>query len=169
MSDSEGFLDRDRALGRERAALAVERRSEGHAVLVGLRAIGEGGDLEAAAVGQPRTGPAGEAVQSAEGFDRLLAGPFVQVVRVREQDLGPGLGELGEAHPAHRAVGRDGHERGRLDDAVGETQSAGARPSVPRLDLEPHAVRAGDPAHPERSSVAAWVSPGAISIASPYE
>ena len=81
------FLRLDRALGCEGVLRAVDVGPERHTV-VGQRAeVAQTEDLEAAAVGQDRTVPRHEAVESAEALDELDAGPQEEVVGVGEHDL----------------------------------------------------------------------------------
>ena len=83
-------------------------------------------DLEPARVGQHRPVPGGEPVQPAERLDHLFAGAQMQVVGVAEDDLRAGAANLVRMQTAHRSVGADRHERGRLHDAVGQREAAGA-------------------------------------------
>ena len=133
---AERLLHRHHALGREHAPAPVDGRGERHSLLVDAHLVGERGHLEAAAVGEPRPAPAREAVQSAELRHHVLAGPLVEVIGIREQDLRARRGELLGRYPAHRAVGGHGHERGRGDRAVRGLEHAAARVAIAVLDAE---------------------------------
>ena len=58
---------------------------------------------------------------------QLVAGPQGQVVGVAEDDLGADLLEVAVQRGLDRALRADGHERGRLDDAVRRVERAEAR------------------------------------------
>ena len=64
------LLDLHRALGREQVLAAVDVAPEAHALLVELAQRGEREDLVAAAVGEERPVPAGEAVEARRGSRR---------------------------------------------------------------------------------------------------
>jgi len=97
---------------------AVEVRTEGRPFLGDRRQILEAEDLEAAAVGQDRSGPVHEAVETAEALDQLMAGPDEEMVGVAEDDLGPHLQQILRGHRLDGGLGADRHEDRRLEDAV---------------------------------------------------
>ncbi len=134
------LLDLHRPLRSEVAATPVERRREGEALLVDLHPVGEGGHLEATAVGDPGPAPAGEAVQSAGPRHQLLAGSLVEVVGVGEKHLCAELGEIAGCYAAHRAVGRDGLKGRRLDHTMCRREARAARRSIPLEDFEAQAL-----------------------------
>jgi hypothetical protein len=138
---TEGPLDLDGALRREQSARSIQWRCERHARFVDARAVRERRHLEAAAVGQPGAAPAGETVEPALFGHHRFTRTLVEVVGVGEQDLGAGADELFGCHAAYRAIGRDGHEGRRLDDAARGRQAARARRTVARL----HGKREGRP------------------------
>ena len=82
-------LDLGDALGREARLGSVVDGAKRDAVVVerGDR-VAQREDLEATRVGQDRATPTRERVQPAELLDEVLARPEVQVVRVREDDVG---------------------------------------------------------------------------------
>jgi D-alanine-D-alanine ligase-like ATP-grasp enzyme len=97
---------------------------------------GEREDLVAAAVGEKRAVPAGEAVQSPEPRDELGAGAQQQVVGVREQDPGADLAQVPVKDGLHRRGGADRHEDRRLDLAVRRAQQTRAGAAVAGDELE---------------------------------
>jgi hypothetical protein len=107
-------------------------RTELHAFVGHLAQLRQAHHLEAAAVGQDRTGPAHEAVEPAQLADHLGTGPQVQVIGVGEQDVGAGPGHLIRGKRLHRGLGADRHERRGQHFAVKCAQSpcAGSRRRV---------------------------------------
>jgi hypothetical protein len=57
-------------------------------------------------------------VETTPSRDELVARAQKKVIRVRQDNLRSGLLELAMAHGLDRALGANGHERGRLDDTV---------------------------------------------------
>src|SRR3989442_766535 len=86
----------------------------------------EAEDLEAAAVGQDRSGPIDELMQSASGADDLEAGPDVEVISIAEDDLRAHLAQLARIDRLDAALGPDRHENGSVDDSVRRGQPAQA-------------------------------------------
>ena len=132
---AELFLHGDRPLGREPVAGAVVGRPEGHAVVVHVGPQGE--DLVAAGVGQEMATPAGEAVETAEGGDRLGARTEHEVVGVGEHDLGAQPLEVHHRQGADHAAGADRHEAGRGESAPRRVDQPGAGRTVGGPDLHP--------------------------------
>ena len=76
----------------EEVVRAVQVRLEAHAIGGDLVAVTEAEDLEAAAVGEDRLGPAHKGVESSQPVDELVTGAQVEVVGVAEDDLRLGGG-----------------------------------------------------------------------------
>jgi hypothetical protein len=109
-------------------------RAIAHAVVVDADETREAHHLEAAAVGQDGTVPSHERVHAAERPHHVDARPLREVVGVREDDRRAQLFELPRRHALHAPVGRDRHERRRLDDAM-----RGREPAEPSAALvRPH-------------------------------
>lgn len=121
---------------------AVDRRTEAHSLLVDLAQFREAEHLEAARVREDRPLPVHEAVQVAVRGNHLRARPQHQVEGVAEHDLRTDAHELLGCHRLDGAVGADGHEGGRIDDAVAQREPAAARGAVAGQDfkLQRHAL-----------------------------
>ena len=113
---------------RELVGGAVEVRAEVNAVLLDFPTSGETEDLIAAAVGQDRTRPAHEAVQSTATSDEVVTGPEKEVIGVAEDDGGADIFEIAQRHRLDRALRADRHEHGRVDRAMrgGQDSTPGA-------------------------------------------
>ena len=124
---AEGKLDFDGAFGREEMFGAVDVRAEGDAVVGDFAKIGEAEDLVAAGVGDDGMRPGHEFMEAAQFANQSGAGAKIQMVGVGEDDLrAEGFeGFLREAF--NRAERTNGHERGRVDDAVWSFEAAEAR------------------------------------------
>ena len=111
-------------------------------------------------------------MQASEGLYGFFAGAFMQVIRIRKQNLRTRLRQFSRTDPAHGAKGRDGHKRRRLDHTVQRCQSTAASQSVACKNFESksggHRVRSDYVAReePERSTGLPPPS-GTISMASP--
>src|SRR5512133_199652 len=129
---SQRGLDLHGGLGRHEALGAVEIGAKAHAALLDgddpALALGAVGRAALDLVGDDRPLPAHELVQSAEARDALVAGIEEQVEGVAEDDVVPEGSDLGRQHPLDRRLGRQGHEGGRADLAVGGAQHPGAGP-----------------------------------------
>ncbi|VTR68653.1 hypothetical protein DESC_720031 [Desulfosarcina cetonica] len=90
-----------------------------------LAQLGQGKDLEPAAVGQDGMLPVHEAMQAAKPADDLGTGPQVEVVGVAQDNLGPGGFDFLGAQGLDRRLGADGHENRGLDGAVGGVKCSG--------------------------------------------
>ena len=137
---AERLLDRHGPLRRQQPLRAVAGRRERDALLVDAAAIAERRDLVPPAVRQPRAAPAGEAVQAAEPGDGVLAGPFVQMEGIGEQDRRADSAQRRRIDPAHGAIGGDRHERRRRHGTVGRRQHADSGAGVPGRDREREAL-----------------------------
>ena len=115
---AEVALDAHHALGREAALRAVDVAAELDAVLVDRAQPLEREHLEAARVGEDRAVPAHEPCRPPSSRIELVAGPQVQVVRVREDHLRAHRAQIVRVERLHRGERADRHERRRLDDAV---------------------------------------------------
>ena len=93
-------------------------------------AVGEAEQLEPAAVGQRRSGPSHEAVQSTVRGDHVLARPQGEVVGVAEDHFCPGGAKLLDFQPLDRGLRADGHEGGQLHVAVRRRENAPPRPAA---------------------------------------
>ena len=72
--------------------------------------MGQAEQLEAAAVGQDRSVPTHEAVQSAEGGDDLFAGPQCEMIGIAQDHFRPGSADLFDLQSLHAGLGGHGHE-----------------------------------------------------------
>jgi hypothetical protein len=124
---AEGPLDLGGALGGEEATRAVHVALELDALVIDPPEPLEGEDLEPARVGEQRPVPPHEAVQAAEPGDDVLPGADVEVVGVREHEVGPDGFQVRGRERAHGALRADGHEARGRHRAVGEGEAAGAR------------------------------------------
>ena len=103
---------------------AIEMILELNAVLRDLAQLGERENLVASAVGQERSVPVHEAMQTAKMPHYLHPWPNEKVVGVPENDLRLKLAQLARAHAFHRALRPDRHEGRRLDRAVCRREAA---------------------------------------------
>ena len=123
---AEVALDLHDRLGREAASRAVDVTAELDAVLVHLAQSFEREHLEAAGVGEDRTVPRHEAMESTEVANDVVTRPEVQVIRVREDHPGAGAREVLRVERLDRAERSDRHEHRRLDRTVGSDERARA-------------------------------------------
>ena len=91
---SEARLDVHGGLRRQEVLAAVEMRPEGRALLVHFSARREAEYLIAAAVGQDRLVPADEFVKPAQSANALGAGTQIEMIGIREDDLGAEVLEI---------------------------------------------------------------------------
>jgi len=77
-------------------------------------------------------------MQPAGSRNQVVARPDMQVVGVGEDDLRVEVEHLGQRDALDRRAGADGHERRRLDHAVGGRQTPSASRSAAACDLERH-------------------------------
>ncbi len=99
-------------------ARAVEVRLELGTLFADDTPLGEAEDLKAAAVGEDRSRPPDEPVQTAAAGDQLVTGPQEQVIGVAEDDLGVHLLQVAMQCRLDGSLRPDRHERRRLHDAV---------------------------------------------------
>src|SRR5687768_18451037 len=97
---------------------AVEVRTKRCALLVHPPSLRQAEHLIPAAVGQYWFLPADEGVQTPECGDACRAGTQVQMIRIREDDLGSNIVEVAMRDRLHRTLRADSHECRRIDDAV---------------------------------------------------
>ena len=83
-------------------------------------------DLEPARVGEHRSVPGGEAVETAHGSHHVLTRAEVQVIGVAEDDLRAGAADVGGTEAADDAMGAHRHEGGRADGAVRKREGSRA-------------------------------------------
>ena len=102
-------------------------------------ALGEAEHLIAAAVGEDGPIPADERVQPAEIGDAAVARAQEQVVGVAQDDGGADALEVAVQRRFHAALGADGHERGRLHQAMRRGERTEARAAVGRAQAESEA------------------------------
>ena len=135
---AEGILHGHAALGVEANKFAVDVAFEGDAVVVDLVEVGEGEDLESAAVGEDRAGPGHEFVEIAQCRDGFLAGAEHEVVGVSQDYLRTGGGELIGENAFDCALRTDGHEGGRVEDAMrrGDAAEASAGGVGEKIELK---------------------------------
>ena len=136
------------------AARAVDVALELDAVLGDAAQRLEREHLEAARVGEDRTVPRHERVQSADLAHERVARPQMQVVGVGEDHLRARLAQVARVERLHRRQRADRHERRRLDGAVRRGEGAGARGAVGRSAMRK-----------EKGGAMCYT----ITIASPYE
>ena len=82
--------------------------------------------LKSARVGEDRTIPPHEAMQSAEIANQLVARTQMQMIRVAENHLRAELAQIDGIERLHRRQRADRHERRRVDDAVRRRETTGA-------------------------------------------
>ena len=133
---AEGFLDPDHALRGQQPPGAVQRGGERHSLVGHRDPMRQGRHLETTAVRQPGTLPTREAVQAAQTFDDRLAGSFVEVIGVGQQDLRPEVHQVVGRHPAHRAKGCNAHEGRGLDGSVRRRELSAAGRAIARFAFE---------------------------------
>ena len=121
------LLDLHGALGGEEGAAAVHLIGKGDAFLVDLGLL-QGEDLEAAGVGEDGELDPHHLVQPTVAGHDLRSWALREVVRVGEDDLGAGLGEVERGEGSDRALGAHGHEDRSLHNTPRHLQ--GARPSA---------------------------------------
>ena len=96
----------------------VEMGAEKHAFFCDLAQITETEHLEAAAVGEDRTIPVHEAVETAELTDKLMPRPQVQMIGIGKNDLRFCVFELVGRQGLDSGLGADRHEGWCFDLAV---------------------------------------------------
>ena len=127
MSERQRALHVHGILGRQVHLVAIDGRTEAHALFRDLAQLGQAEHLEATRVGEDGALPVHEPVQSAMRADHFRARAQHQVEGVAEDDLrADGFQFLGR-HGLDRAVGAHGHEGRRLDHAAIQREPATAR------------------------------------------
>ena len=117
----------DRFGGKEELA-AVDMTAEPYAFFGHLTDVGEGKDLESAAVGEDGSVPSLEGMQSAGATEDVRAGTEEEMVGVTENDLGLDVVlEFLALHALDGTYGTDGHEDGGEDISVVGMDDPGAR------------------------------------------
>ena len=106
--------------------------------------MGQAEQLEAAAIGQDRSVPTHEAVQSAQGGDDFFARPQREMVGIAQDHFRPGGADLFDLQSLDAGLCGHGHEGRQLHVAVrrGENRTAGCTMGVgvQKLELESHHV-----------------------------
>ena len=123
----ERHLNLHRAFGGEQDAAAIAWVAEVHAVVVDPIEVTQAEHLETTGIGEHRSVPVHEAMQSASGFDHRFSRLEMQVIGVGKHHLSAGGCELIRGHALHRGQGAHGHEAWCGDGAVGRGEAAAAR------------------------------------------
>ena len=146
---AERALDVDDRLRRQEARRAVEGRAELDAVVAELADLREAEDLEAAGIGQDGAAPSHEAMESAEVAHDVGAGTQQEMIGIAEHDLRAGGLEVLGRERLDGGLRADGHEDGRVHDAVARGELAAARGAVGRRHFEPHLLDRGRRGRPK--------------------
>lgn len=109
---ADGFFRRHEMPG------AIQMRGKGDPLLTDLAQIPQGKNLEPAAVGEDGPVPIHKFVQAAGLLDDILPRPQIQMIGIAQDDLGAQGFQVPVVHGLDRSLGADGHENGRLDDAM---------------------------------------------------
>ena len=119
-------------------AAAVEMRPKLNTLLGNTCQSLQAEGLKTAAVGEDRTLPAHEGMESAPVPDDLMARSQIEMIRVGHDDLGSNVPKVLRRQCLDRGLGPDGHEGGRLDRSVISAHSRGsaAAAGVLVLDVE---------------------------------
>ncbi len=133
---AELFFEGDHRFGRKAVGAAVDVRLERHAVVVELAPLLQAEDLEAAGIGEDRTVPRHEAMQSARLDDRVSSRAKPQMVGVCQNDLAVRAADFVRRERLDRRRRPDRHEGRRFDHAVGEAQRTAPRVTVGRSKRE---------------------------------
>jgi len=129
-------LHADRGFGRKQVREAVHVAVEDGAFFFDLAEAREREDLEAARVGEHRTGPIHELVDAPQAVEDLFPGAQEKVVGVREQDLRTRVLEDLRPDVANRGLRADRHEERREDFAVQGLKAARAGAGARRFGLD---------------------------------
>jgi hypothetical protein len=132
------MLDAHRLLRRQEKPVAVDRRLEGDSFFADLAQCAERKNLKAARIGENRSVPAHEAVQSTMCGDGLQTRSQPKVEGVAETDLRAAFDQVARGHRLDRSVGADRHEGGGFDDAMGEADAASTGCAVGGEKFEVH-------------------------------
>ena len=127
---------------------AIHRRGEIHALLLDLAQRPQAEHLKAAGIGEDRSVPRHEPMQSPELAHEVGSGPQQEVVGVPQEDLGPGLAHVVGAQALDRALGADRHEGRRIHHTVRRREPAPAGRAVGGEELEAeraHVIRLASP------------------------
>ena len=77
--------------------------------------LGKGEHLESPTVGQNRTIPSHEAMEATQFADDCITWPYMEMVRVPQDDFCPEVAKLVGRDGFHRGLGADRHKDRRLD------------------------------------------------------
>ncbi|MND51056.1 hypothetical protein D3C80_420350 [compost metagenome] len=121
---------------------AVDRRSEGHALLLDLAHRAQAEHLETAGVGQNRAFPLHEIVQVAVLLDHFRARAQPQVEGVAQNDFSASRLDIPWQHALDRAVGAHRHESRGLDGTAREGQTTATSLAISGQQLERHTTGA---------------------------
>ena len=124
---------------------AIPGVAEHHAAVIDFVQVPQAEHLKAAGVGEHRTVPAHELVQSTGCRHDLFAGLQMQVIGVGEHHLSPGAGQLLDADPLDGGQGAHGHESGRLHRSMGCVKAAAAGSGVGAMGADLEAEQGKDP------------------------
>ena len=111
-----------------------------HGALLGDLRI-EGEDLVPAGVGEDRSWPAHEAMDSTHALDQLGTGPKHQVVGVGQHHLRTHPCQVVAVERLDRCPGADGHESGCGHLSAGKAENPSASPSILGCELQAGGVR----------------------------
>ena len=132
--------------GTDESRRAVEMILEMHALFRDAADLRQREHLISARIREYRPVPTHELVQPAEFAHHVEARPHEKVIRIAEDDLGAQLAQFSRADGLDGTLGAHGHERGRLDDAMGGGEPAAPSASTGLVggnELE-HGKRAGN-------------------------
>ncbi len=134
-------LDLDRALRGQVVHGAVDVRAEGDARFRDLAQFRQRHYLEAAGIGQDRTGPIHEAMQAAQSLDHLRSRAQHQVIGVGEDHLRARRADVFGPERLDRRRRAHGHEGGRFHRPMGATEPPAPCGAGSGLELEPERRR----------------------------
>ncbi len=131
-------LDVQHLLGREVVRGAVNVAADHHPLVRDLADRRQAEHLISPAVGEDGAIPAHQPAQAPGRLEDFRSGTQIQVIRVCQNQAEADVPDLLGGHGFDRALSCDGHEGGRLDDAVRGGQAAAARRTgwVPRCHFE---------------------------------
>src|SRR4029079_2027135 len=112
--------------------------------------------LVAAAVGQDRPVPSDKPVKAAASCDQIVAGTKKKVIGVAENDLGTGRADVLVQRRFDCALRTNGHERGRLNAAVGRVALAKSGRAIARTQGESERAAQARLLLDERATSSCW-------------
>ncbi len=120
------LLDLHRTFGGQVVFGPVDMRFEGHALFGQLAQVRQAHHLKSAAIGENRTLPIHEFVQTAQAVDPLSAGAQHQVIGVAQQNIGPSGAHAVGHHALDGSCGANRHKSRGSDIAARGFDDAGA-------------------------------------------